>query len=331
MTPSGFALGRRRMLGTGVGILAAPAVRAQSGAGSWPQDRVTIVTSLPAGSAVDVTTRVLADRLAQMWGKPIVIDNRGGGNGVLACELVARARPDGLTLLSTSAMTHAANPALYQKLPYDPVRDFAAVVRYNTSPFAVLATKALGATSLAALVARLKAAPGQHNFGAGSVPSRIAGEMFRQLAGLDLVHVGYRGNQAAFPDLTNGRISLMAVDVVGAKPLVDTDAVDALVLSDAERHPALPGVPTAEEAGLPGYHFTTWSGMYAPAGTPPGIIAKLAQDIAEATEVPEVRTRLDALGSARRPPMPPAEFAAFTVTEIESWGRIIRTAGLRLE
>lgn len=326
-----FAIGRRLLLGGAVGALAAPAVLARSDTGAWPHERVTIVTSLPAGSSVDVTTRVFADRLSQVWDRPIIIDNRGGGNGVLACEMVARARPDGLTLLSTSAMTHAANPALYSRLPYDPIRDFAAIVRYNTSPFVVMACKGLGAASLPELIALLKAQPGRHNFGAGSVPSRVAGELFRQLAGLDVVHVGYRGNQQAFPDLTSGRISLMAVDVVGAKPLVDRDAVHAVALSDVERHPAVPVVPTGAEAGLPAYLFTTWSGLYAPAGTPPAVIERIARDITEATEVPEVRVRLDALGSARRVPMPPAEFAAFTATEIESWGRIIRQAGLVLE
>lgn len=332
LRPLATLLRRRTLLGgAAANALGAPAVLAQSGNRTWPQDRVTVVTSLPAGSAVDVTTRVFTDRLSQVWGKPIVIDNRGGGNGVLACEMVARARPDGLTLLSTSAMTHAANPALYERLPYDPIRDFAAVVRYNTSPFVVMAHKGLGTTSLSSLITRLKAEPGQHNFGAGSVPSRITGELFRQLAGLDLVHVGYKGNQQGFPDLINSRISLMAVDVVGAKPLVDTDSVNALALSDTERHPAVATVPIAAEAGLARYLFTTWSGLYAPAATPPEVIAKIARDITEAAEVPKVRVRLEALGSARRAPMPPAEFTAFTASEIESWGRVIRIAGLRLE
>jgi tripartite-type tricarboxylate transporter receptor subunit TctC len=327
----GRALGRRALLGAAAGAFAAPSVLAQPGAGARPHDRVTIVTSLPAGSTVDVTTRVFADWLAQVWGKPIVIDNRGGANGVVACEMVARARPDGLTLLSTSAMTHAANPALYERLSYDPIRDFAAIGRYNTSPFVVMAHKGLGAASLPDLIALLKAEPGRHNFGAGSVPSRIASELLRQIAGLDLVHVGYRGNQQAFPDLTNGRISLMAVDVVGAKPLVDRDAVHAVALSDAVRHPAVPGVPTGAEAGLPEYRFVTWSGLYAPASTPPAIVDRIARDLEQAAEDPEVKARLDALGSANRVPMVAAEFAAFTASEMENWGRIIRQAGLKPE
>lgn len=329
---SGDRRSRRGLLGgTAAALLAAPAVLAQPGLAAWPHDRVTIVTSLPAGSTVDVTTRVYADRLAQAWGKPIIVDNRGGANGVVACEMVARARPDGLTLLSTSAMTHAANPALYERLPYDPVRDFAAISRYNTSAFVLMAYKGLGAATLPDLIALLRSQPRRHNFGAGSVPSRIATELFRQIADLELEHVGYRGNQQAFPDLTSGRISLMAVDVVGAKPLVDRDAVHALALSDAERHPAMPAVPTSAEAGLPEYRFTTWSGLYAPATTPPEIVERIGRDINEAAEHPEVKARLEAAGSVGRTAMRPAEFAAFTASEIESWGRIIRQAGLRIE
>lgn len=331
------AQSRRRALlaGAAAGFAALPApriARARGGAAaSWPEDRVTIVTSLPAGSSVDITVRAMGETLARRWGKPVVVDNRGGANGVLACEMVARARPDGLTLLATSAMTHAANPSLYERLPYDPIRDFAAVTRYLNAAFVVMAYKGLGTPTLDAFVARLRREPGRHNFGWGSVPSRVATELLRMLAGFDAVHVGYRGNQAGFPDLLNGRISFMTVDVVGAKPLIDRGAVDALALTQPERHPALPGVPTSAEAGMSDYLFTTWSGIYAPAGTPPEIVAKIHADIVAATGSPEVRARLDALGGSREPPSTPAEFAAFTAAEIESWGRIIRRAGIRLD
>lgn len=325
---------RRTLLATAAAsglAAAAPAPRGAWAQPAWPQDRVTIVTSLPAGSSVDITARAVGEKLAQLWGKPVVIDNRGGANGVVACEAVARARPDGLTLLATSAMTHAANPALYERLPYDPIRDFAAVTRYGNVPFAVMAHKGLGTTTLAGFVARLKREPGQHNFGWGSVPSRVATELLRLLTGVEIVHVGYRGNQAGFPDLLEGRISFMTVDVVGAKPLIDRGAVDALALTQPARHPAIPGVPTSIEAGMPEFLFTTWSGMYAPAGTPPEIVAKIHADIVTAFESPDVRARMDAMGNSRERPVTPAEFAAFTASEIESWGRIIRRAGIRLD
>lgn len=322
---------RRALLGGLAATIASPALRAQP-AGPWPHDRVTIVTSLPAGSTVDLTTRVIAEKLAQVWGKPVVVDNRGGAHGVLACQMVARAQADGLTLLATSAMTHAANPTLFRTLPYDPVRDFAAVTRFGrASPFVVMANKNHGAATLAELIALLKREPGRHNFGAGSVPSRIASELFRQITGADIVHVGYRGNQQGFPDLVEGRITMMSVDVVGAKPLVDRGSVHALALSDEERHPSVPDVPTSAEAGLPEFQFTTWSGVYAPAATPIEIVEKIARDMQDAMDAPEVRARLDGMGSLRRLPEAPAEFGTFTAREVEAWGRIIRRAGITLD
>ncbi len=319
--------GRRILLGAIGAGLTLPALASDG----WPAERVTIVTSLPAGSTVDITTRIYADRLAQLWGRPVIVDNRGGANGVLACQAVARAKPDGLTLLATSAMTHAANPAMYATLPYDPVGDFDAVARYGTSPFIVMAHKGLGTRTLAALSARLKAEPGDHNFGDGSVPARLAAELYRQIIGADVVRVGYRGNQAGFPDLVNGRLSFMAVDVVGAKPLVDRGEVDALAVSDGARHAALPEVPSAAEAGLPDYVFTTWSGVYAPKGTPPPIIARIHRDMVAAYETPEVRARIVGLGGATVAPMGPEAFQAFTIAEMAAWGRIIRAAGMRVE
>ncbi|GGJ12136.1 Bug family tripartite tricarboxylate transporter substrate binding protein [Neoroseomonas lacus] len=323
------AVRRRRLLGGLSGLLAMPAIGARAGA--WPEDRVTIITSLPAGSTVDLTTRVYADQLARMWGKAVVVDNRGGGNGVLACQMVARARPDGLTLLATSAMTHAANPSLYARPPYDAVADFDAVARYGASPFVVMAYKGLGTHSLAALTRKLRDRPGDLSFGAGSVPSRLASELYRQLIDADAVHVGYRGNQAGYPDLLNGRIAFMAVDVVGAKPLVDRGEVDAIALSDDERHPAVPEVPTSAEAGLPDYRFTTWSGMYAPKNTPREIVARIHADMTEAYALPEVRARILGMGGSQVPPMGPDAFQAFTIQQIAAWGRIIRQAGITIE
>ncbi|MEO3473340.1 tripartite tricarboxylate transporter substrate binding protein [Roseomonas sp. CAU 1739] len=327
----GRAWRRRRLLGGLAGAMAAPMPGARANAAAWPGDRVTIVASLPAGSTVDLTTRVYADQLSRMWGKPVIVDNRGGGNGVLACQMVARARPDGLTLLATSAMTHAANPSLYARPPYDAVGEFDAVARYGASPFVVMAYRGLGAPSLAVLTETLRRRPGEYSFGAGTVPSRLAAELYRQVIGAEAVHVGYRGNQAGFPDLVNGRIAFMAVDVVGAKPLVDRGDVDAVALSDVERHPAVPQVPTSAEGGLPAYRFTTWSGIYAPKNTPREVIARIHADMTEAYAMPEVRSRILAMGGSQAPPMGPDDFQAFTIAEIAAWGRIIRQADIHVE
>ncbi|HYZ33930.1 MAG TPA: tripartite tricarboxylate transporter substrate binding protein [Crenalkalicoccus sp.] len=319
---------RRSLLGAAAAGLA---LARPARASAWPPDRVTFVTSLPAGSTVDLTTRVYAERLGQLWGQPVVVDNRGGGNGVLACEMVARARPDGLTLLATSAMTHAANPAMYDRLPYDPVADFAAVARYGNSPFVVMAQKRLGTRTLQALIVRIRAEPGRHNYGEGSVPSRVATELFRMIAGLDVVHVGYRGNQAAFPDLLNGRLSFMSVDVIGAKPLVDAGEVDALALTAPERHPGVPGVPSCVEAGLPALAFTTWSGVYAPKAVPAEIVARINRDMARVYAMPEVAARFAQMGATREAWIGPEAFQRFTGSEMAAWGRIIRQAGMRVE
>jgi tripartite-type tricarboxylate transporter receptor subunit TctC len=313
--------------------LATPALAPALGgaAEGWPVDRVTFITSLPAGSSVDVTTRLFADRLAKLWGRAVVVDNRGGANGVLACQAVARAKPDGLTLLSTSAMTHAANPWLIDKLPYDPIADFEAVTRFGNSPFVIMANKRLGVATLAELIGRLKAQPGGLNFGWGAVPARVAAELFLQAAGASATQIGYRGNQAAFPDLLEGRLSFQVIDVVGGKPLIDRGEVLALALSADRRHPGLPAVPNAAEAGLPAFRFTTWSGVYAPRGTPAEIVARIQADFAAAFADPALAARFAELGGAPEPPASPADFAAFTRAELPRWGEIIRGAGMRLD
>ncbi len=321
-------LARRGLLGAGLAAVAAPRVRAQGG---WPGERVTIVVSLPAGATTDITTRLYADQLARSWGHPVVVDNRGGANGVLAAQAVARARPDGRTLLATTAMTHAANPWLIARLPYDPVADFDAVAMWSASPFVMMATKALGTPTLAALTARLKAEPGRHNYATGTVPGRMVAELYRQLTGVEAVHVGYRGNQAAYPDLTQGRIGFMPVDIQAAKPLVDRGAVEALAVTDGERHYALPDVPTAAEAGLPDLRFLTWAGLYAPKGTSREVVARIHADMVRAYEMPEVRARILANGGSRTPPVGPEAFQAHTISELAAWGRIIRQAGMTLD
>ena len=315
---------------TAAAVLAAPRPAPAQATGGWPQDRVTIVTSLPAGSTVDITTRVFAEHLARRWGKPVVIDNRGGANGVLACQHVARARPDGLTLLATSAMTHAANPALLERLPYEPVGDFAAITQFGSSAFVVMAAKGLGVTTLGALIERLRAEPGRHNYGWGAVPAHVASALLVGLVGVDVAAVGYRGNQAAFPDLINDRLSFMSIDIVGGKPLVDRGEVHALALSAPVRHPALLAVPNCVEAGLPEFRFTTWSGLYAPRATPPEVVAQIHADCAAVFALPEAAARFAAMGNSIERLTTPAEFQAFTISEIAAWGRIIRQARISI-
>jgi len=284
----------------------------------------------PAGAATDLGARLYAERLSALWGQPVVVDNKGGGNGIPAAESVARAKPDGLTIFATSAMTQAVNPALYDKLPYDPVNDFEPITRMGTSPFVLLVDAQSPIRSAAELTARLKATPGKNNFGAGALPARVASELYKMEAGVEAVYVGYKSNPQAIPDLQSGLLSFMMIDTVNAKIAIDRGALKGLFVTDTERYAQLPDLPTAAEAGYPGVLLTTWTGYYVPKGTPREVVQKINADIRKVAAAPEMKARLDEAGWSPKL-MAPDEFAAFTVSEKERWGNIIRRANIRLE
>jgi len=321
-------IGRRQFgMGLGAAAFAAPAiVQAQK----FPSGRVTMVVPFPAGAATDISARVYAERLSALWGQPVVIDNKGGGNGIPAAESVARARPDGLTLFATSAMTQVVNPAIYDKLPYDPIADFAPISRMGTSPFVLLVDRNSPINSAAELTAKLKAEPGKHNYGAGALPARVASELYKMAAGVDAVYVGYKSNPQAIPDVQSGLLTFMMIDAVNAKIAMDRGALKGLFVSESERYAAVPAMPTASEAGLPEVLLTTWTGFYAPKGTPVEIVNRINADLYTVSAMPEVVERLAALGGTPKL-MRPAEFAAFASAEKERWGQIIRRANIKVE
>jgi tripartite-type tricarboxylate transporter receptor subunit TctC len=320
-------LGRRGLGVAAAGWLAAPAI---SRADTWPSARVTIVVPFPAGAATDLGARLYAEQLSVLWAQPVVVDNKGGGNGIPAAEAVARAKPDGLTIFATSAMTQAVNPALYEKLPYDPIADFEPITRMGTSPFVLLVDAKSPIHTATELTARLKATPGRNNFGAGSLPARVASELYKLEAGVDAVYVGYKSNPQAIPDLQSGLLSFMMIDTVNAKIAIDRGALKGLFVSDSERYPQLPTLPTAAEAGFAGVMLTTWTGYYAPKGTPGPIVDKINADFRRVAAMPDVKARLDETGWTPKL-MSPQEFAAFTRSEKERWGNIIRRANIKLE
>jgi tripartite-type tricarboxylate transporter receptor subunit TctC len=272
----------------------------------------------------------VADKLGQMWGQPVLIDNKGGANGIIAAEAVMRAKPDGYTVLATSSMTHAGNPSLYEKLSYDAIRDFEPVTRFSLVPMVVLVHKGLGVDSLGELTAKLKAEPGKHAFGAGAVSARVVTELYKMLIGSDALFVGYKNNQQAINDIQSGRLSFMIIDLVGAKGMADNAYAKAIAVTQPTRVASLPDVPTTAEAGLPALVFTTWSGFYVPRGTPREIVLKLNRDIIAAGTSPETAAKLDALGGSRDFTTP-EEFAAFTASELQAWRKVIRAADIRAE
>lgn len=321
-------IGRRQFgMALGAAAFAAPAiVQAQK----YPAGRVTMVVPFPAGAATDISARIYAERLSALWGQPVVIDNKGGGNGIPAAESVARAKPDGLTLFATSAMTQVVNPAIYDKLPYDPIADFAPISRMGTSPFVLLVDRNSPINSAAELTAKLKAEPGKHNYGAGALPARVASELYKMSAGVDAVYVGYKSNPQAIPDVQSGLLTFMMIDTVNAKIAMDRGALKGLFVTDSERYAAVPTMPTAAEAGLPDVLLTTWTGFYAPKGTPVEIVDRINADLYTVSAMPEVVERLAALGGTPKL-MRPAEFAAFASAEKERWGQIIRRANIKVE
>lgn len=321
-------LSRRHLIAAGAAVaLGAPAVvRAQK----FPSGRVTIVVPFPPGAATDISARIYAERLAALWGQPVVIDNKGGGNGIPAAESVARAKPDGLTIFATSAMTQAVNPAIYDKLPYDPIADFAPITRMGTSPFVLLVDAKSPIRTAAELTAKLKAEPGKHNYGAGALPARVASELYKMAAGVEAVYVGYKSNPQAIPDVQSGLLTFMMIDTVNAKLAMDRGALKGLFVTDSERYAAVPGMPTAAEAGLPEVLLTTWTGFYAPKGTPGELVQKINADFHTVAAMPDVLERLAAIGGVPKL-MSPGEFDAFTRSEKERWGKIIRRANIKVE
>ena len=323
--------GRRQFVAAGAATLAAPLiapnpVRAQA----FPSGRVTMVVPFPAGAATDIGARLYAEQLSAMWSQPVVVDNKGGGNGIPAAEAVARAKPDGLTIFATSAMTQAVNPAIYDKLPYDPVDSFEAVTRMGTSPFVLLVDANSPIKTAAELTAKLKANPAKNNYGAGALPARVASELYKMEAGVEAVYVGYKSNPQAIPDLQSGLLSFMMIDTVNAALAIQRGALKGLFVTDTDRYAQLPDLPTAAEAGYPGVLLTTWTGYYVPKGTPRAIVQKIHDDLVAVAAKPDVKVRLEASGWTPRL-MSPEEFTAFTVSERERWGKIIHRANIKVE
>src|SRR5258707_5943326 len=229
---------------------------------AFPNGRVTFVVPFPPGASTDISTRIVADKLTQIWGRPVLNDISGWCNGIIAAEAVMRAKPDGYTMLATSSMTHAGNPSLYEKLGYDAIKDFEPITRFSLVPMVVLVNKELGVNSLAELTARLKAEPGKHAYGAGAVSARVVSELYKMLIGSDALFVGYKNNQQAISDIQSGRLSFMIIDLVGAKGMADNGYAKAIAGTQPTRVSALPEVPTTAGTVLPTLLFFTWSGFF---------------------------------------------------------------------
>ena len=328
-TPHHF---RRRTLGVGIAaalVLGAPAAFAQSAA-KYPSKTLTFVVPFAAGSATDQIARALGQYVTQETGQAVVVENKGGASGMLAAQGVARAPADGYTVLITTNTTHAANEHLYKKLPYDPVKDFAPVTGLGKGGQVLVVNAASPHKSVKDLVAYAKANPGKLTFGSGSSSSRMAGEMLKQLAGVDILHVPYKSNPLAVTDLLGGQIDLMITDVSTGLPQVQAGKLKALGFSTQERSTMLPDVPTIEQAGVKGYNMGYWFAAYLPANTPPQIVSQLSTLLGKAVESKSAASFYTLSGTSRWHGTP-EELARFQAEETAKWGKVIKAAGIEPE
>jgi tripartite-type tricarboxylate transporter receptor subunit TctC len=323
--------GRRSLLrAAAIAAAAAPLLAA---AAAWAPDRpVRLVVPFPPGGPTDIVARLLAQKLSEQLGQPVLVDNRGGVGGNLGAEHVARSPADGHTLLLATVGVMAINPALYGRLSYDAATDLAPVALVAAAPVALVAHPSLPARTVAELVALAKTRPRPLNFGSAGngTPGHLAGEIFNRLTGAGLTHVGYRGSGPAIQDLVGGQIPLAFDPVQSVLPHIEAGRVRALAVSNPSRIPALPGVPTVAEAGVPGHETTAWWAVVAPARTPEPVLSALAKAIRRVADTEEWRSHLSRLG------IDPvlrtgADLAAFIRAEAAKWGEAVRASGARAD
>ena len=296
---------------------------------AYPAKPVRVLAPFPAGSGVDIVARMIGTPLAQAWGQAVVVDNRPGANGMIACELVARAAPDGYTLLLGNSSTLAMAPGLYKQAPYDPVRSFAPITLIAHSANVLVVHPSVPATSIPALIALARAKPGQLNYGsAGSGNSmHLAAELFKMMAGVNLVHVPYKGSPQMLTDLLGGQIQLSFASLISTLPYIKQGRLRPLGVTSLQRAASLPDLPTISESGLKGYELSVWQGIVAPAGTPPPIIALLNGHIAKILQAPDTRERLATQGLDPAANTP-EQFGAYIAAEVAKWTRVIKQAGI---
>ena len=314
----------------GLGALHSTAALAQAQAPAYPSKTITFVVPFAAGSATDQLARALGQAITNDTKQPVVIDNKAGASGMIAAAAVAKAPADGYTVLITTNTTHAANEHLYKKLSYDPVKDFAPVTGLGKGGQVLVVNAASPHKTVADLVAFAKKNPGKLSFGSGSSSSRVAGEMFKQMAGVEILHVPYRSNPFAITDLLAGQIDMMITDTSTGVPQVKAGKLNALGYSTQKRSAQLPDVPTIDEAGVKGYDMGYWFAAYAPVGTPAPVVSRLNQLLGAATQSTAAKNFFDNAGSeAWR--TTPDDLAKFQAAETVKWGKVIKAAGIEAE
>jgi tripartite-type tricarboxylate transporter receptor subunit TctC len=299
---------------------------------TYPAKTARILVGFPAGGATDIVGRLIAQKVSEATGQSFIVENRPGASATIAAEIVARAAPDGYTLFIAATTSHSILPSLMAKLPYDPLRDFAPVSLLATSPLLLALHPSLPIKSVTDMIKLARARPNQLSFGTSGTgtPMHMAGELFKQMAGVDMLYVPYKGEAPAISDLIGGQISLIFSNVVAILPQVQAGRLRGVAVTSASRLPSLPEFPTVGESGLPGFVVDSWFGLVAPAGTSVEVITRLHAETVRGMNQPDVRDRLAGQGLFVKTGSP-AELGALMQSEISKWAKVVKAANLKIE
>lgn len=314
------------LLGCAALLGAAPA------AAAFPERPISLVVPFPAGGSTDLVARVIAERMSASLGQQVVVENKGGAGGNLGSAQVAKAEPDGYTILMGTVATHALNPAIYKKMPYDAVTDFAPVSLLVTVPNVLVVNPDFPAKSVAELIALAKEKPGEYSYASSGngTPLHLSGELFKTMAGVDMVHIPYKGSGPALTDLLGGHVPIMFDNLPSSTGYIKDGRLRGLAVTTAERAASMPDLPTIAESGLPGYETYTWNALFAPAGTPPEVVARLNQAAIEAVADETAKAKLAEFG-ATVVGSTPEELAAHVQAELAKWAPVVEASGAQVD
>lgn len=329
--PPARAAARRSMLAAGAATLAAAALPQRARAQAWPARPIRILNGFPAGGPSDLLARIVAERLQESLGQPVVVENRPGATGSIASQAVAQSAPDGYTLMVVPSSTHSVSPNI-TRVPWDPQKDFTPIAMIGNVTTVLAVTPSLPARTVAEFVAHAKANPGRLNYGTPGRGSNLhlGMEMLKQMAGIDVVHVPYKGVTQAQADLMTGQIQVMLDNIVSVLPHMQAGRIRVLAVSSPKRSAALPELPTVAESGYPGFQVNAWAALLGPAGLPREVVERLHAETMRAVGRDDVRARFATLG-VEPMPLSPAEAGEFMRAERERWAKVIRDANLTFE
>lgn len=322
-------MNRRHLLLAALAVCHAPLAHAQD---AWPVKPIRLVVPFAAGGTSDILARTIGDKLQGVLKQTVVIDNKAGAGGVIGADVVAKSPPDGYTLLLGTIASHAINPALQPKMPYNAATDFAPVILLGSISNVLLVGAEQPFKNVKDLIAAAKAKPGSITFASAGQGSsqHMSGEMFKLLAGAELTHVPYKGSAPAIQDVIGGQVPMSFETVTVAAPHIQSGRVRALAVTSAARSPALPTVPTLQEAGVAGFDVASWQALYAPAGTPPAVVQRLNAEVEKILAQPEIKAKLDSLGLVHSPNTP-AQFVTFGNAEMAKWVKVVKDGKVKAE